>query len=277
MSRCRHMRQRIAEALYGELSEDRRRELDAHLRSCRDCARLYQQMAATLDVMNARQATEPDEAFWTGYSERLAERFESQQQRQTLPRPGSFLEHLARYRHAAWRAGAVAALVLVGVFLGRWIWTREPPGGSVRQAAVPPSHRADPAEAVMEDRAQEYLQRSKVLLLALANFDPGTDDTMTLNLQSQRRISASLVQEAEYLKTALADPAQMRLRELVGDLEVILLQIANLEDEHDLEAVEMLQRGVNKQEVLLRIDLSKILRRSPGRPSSQNQGRKIRT
>jgi len=277
MSRCRHVRQRIAEALYDDLSQDQRREFDAHLRSCPRCARLYRQMAETLDAMNARQTTEPDEAFWTGYVERLAERFESQQQRQAFSRPRSFLEPVARYRPAARRIGAVAALVLVGVLLGRWIWTREQPPGPARRTAVPAPHQANPAQTAVEDRAQEYLQRSKVLLLALANFDPQTDDTAALNLPSQRRISASLVQEAEYLQGALADPAQMRLRELVGDLEVILLQIANLEDEHDLEAVEMLQRGVNKEGVLLRIDLSKILSKSPGRSSPRNQDRKIRT
>ena len=84
-----------------------------------------------------------------------------------------------------------------------------------------------------------------------------------LNLPSQKRLSESLVQEAAYLKTALDDPAQMRLYELVSDLEMILLQIANLEHEHDLEAVQMVQRGVDKQGVLFRIDLSKLSQKRP--------------
>ena len=110
----------------------------------------------------------------------------------------------------------------------------------------------------------------------MANFNPNTDDAATLNLSSQRRISEDLVQEAAYLKTALADPSETRLRELVADLEIILLQIANLEDEYDLDAVEMVQKGVDTQGVLFRIDLSKVPARHSGastdkKPKTQNQ------
>jgi hypothetical protein len=107
-------------------------------------------------------------------------------------------------------------------------------------------------------RAEAYLQRSKVLLLALANFDPATDNAATLNLPTQRHISESLVQEAVYLKSELRDPAELRLRELVDDLEVTLLQIANLENEHDLAALEMVQSSVTNQALLFRIDLSQL-------------------
>jgi hypothetical protein len=147
---------------------------------------------------------------------------------------------------------------MVGIFLGKWIWRGEQPPGSVPDMTVSTQGQTDAERILVDDRVQAYLQKSQVLLLALANFDPHTDDTVTLNLPSQKRISESLVQEAAYLKTALTDPAEIRLRELVADLEIILLQIANLEDEHDLEAVEMVQKGVEKQGVLFRIDLSKI-------------------
>lgn len=277
MSECHHIHETIVEALYDDLNDDQKTELNAHLQSCPDCARLYQQIAETLRVMNARETAEPDEAFWASYSERLAARLESQQEQcQTPLLRRLFFEQLAWYSHPMLRAGAIAALVLVGVFLGMWIRTEEHPSGPVLEATVSTPRQANAANALADDRVQSYLQKSKVLLLALANFDPHTDDAATLNLQSQKRISESLVQEAAFLKTALADPAETRLRELIGDLEIILLHIANLEDEHDLEAVEMVQRGVNKQGVLFRIDLSKILKKRPEassstKPKLQNQ------
>lgn len=277
MSECHHIHETIVEALYDDLNDDQKTELNAHLQSCPDCARLYQQIAETLRVMNARETAEPDEAFWASYSERLAARLESQQEQcQTPLLRRLFFEQLAWYSHPMLRAGAIAALVLVGVFLGMWIRTEEHPSSPVLEATVSTPRQANAANALADDRVQSYLQKSKVLLLALANFDPHTDDVATLNLQSQKRISESLVQEAAFLKTALADPAETRLRELIGDLEIILLHIANLEDEHDLEAVEMVQRGVNKQGVLFRIDLSKILKKRPEassstKPKLQNQ------
>jgi hypothetical protein len=180
----------------------------------------------------------------------------------------SFFQRLAWHTRPGLRVGAIAALVLVGVFLGKWIWTENRPRRPEPQAIVSTSRQANALLVLPEDRAQSYLQKSKVLLLALANFDPQTDDAATLNLQNQRRISEVLVREAVYLKSALADPAETRLRELVSDLEIILLQIANLEDEYDLEAVEMIQKGVNKQGVLFRIDLSKISKKSTDASSS---------
>lgn len=264
MSNCQDIHEMIAEALYNELDEDRRAEFDAHIQSCFDCARLYQQMAETLRIMGARETAEPDETFWAGYSERLAGRLESEQRQHKIPlrtkRP-------IWQSHPALRVGAVAALLMMGIFLGKWIWTGEQPPKPESDVTVSTQSQADAANALVNDRAQAYLQKSQVLLLALANFDPHTDDAVTLNLPSQKRISESLVQEAAYLKTALADPAQMRLCELIVDLEIILLQIANLEDEHDLEAVEMVQKGVDKQGVLFRIDLSKISGERPGASS----------
>ena len=267
MNHCQDIHEMMVEALYDDLDGERRAEFDAHLQTCPDCARLYQEMVETLRLMSARETAEPDEAFWIGYSERLAERLESQQRRhQATLRTRRHTWH----PHPALRVGAIAALLLVGIFLGKWIWTDERPSDHGSEVTVSTPDRADAANSLVNDRVQSYLQKSQVLLLALANFDPQTDDAVTLNLPSQKRISESLVREAAFLKTALADPAEMRLRELVSDLEIILLQIANLEDKHDLEAVQMVQRGVDKQGVLFRIDLSKINKERPGASSSTN-------
>jgi hypothetical protein len=271
MSDCQDIHKMMAEALYDDLDEDRRKPFNAHLQSCPDCARLYQQMAETLRIMDARETTEPGEAFWSGYTEHLAGRLKSQLlKHRTLPRRKPFFGSSNPLSHPVLRVGAIAALVLVGIFIGKLIWREEHHSEPAGQAMISTQRQTDPAIIEAENRAQSYLQKSKVLLLALDNFDPETDDAITLNLQSQRRISESLVQEAEYLKTALDDPAETRLRELVGDLEIILLQIANLEDEHDLAAVEMVQRGVDKQGVLFRIDLSKVSGKAPEESPSTN-------
>jgi hypothetical protein len=251
------MHEIMVDALYDELDEGQKTRFDAHLESCPDCARLYRQLTKTISVMNTRETFERDEVFWTGYSERLTQRLESQEHSgRSSIRLWLFIEHLARRNHPALRAGAIAALVMVGIFLAKWVWKEDQRAMPEHQALVSAPQYAE--TTLLEDRAESYLQKSKVLLLALANFDPQMDDKATLNLQNQRHISEILVQEAAYLKTALEGPAETRLRELVSDLEIILLQIANLEDEYDLDAVEMLQKGVNKRGVLFRIDLSEI-------------------
>jgi hypothetical protein len=216
-------------------------------------------MDETIRVMSERQPPKRDEAFWASYWQRLAPRIEATPQEQ---HPSHAEQPVARQtpwvRRPAFRVSAAAALVLLGILLGKWIWREghTPRSPSTPMASVP--HQDHAVAARPADRAEAYFQKSKVLLLALANFDPATDNTATLNFPTQKRISETLVQEAVYLKSELTDTAEMRLRELVDDLEVVLLQIANIENEHDLEAIEMVRTGVARQALLFRIDVLQL-------------------
>jgi hypothetical protein len=212
-------------------------------------------MEETVRTMGERQRPQRDEAFWAGYFDRLAPQLGAAEPRHTRVHHAQSL-----VRHPAFRIGAAAALILVGIALGRWIWPQRhvPTSPSAPTALSPrPDHRPVATPAA---RAEAYFQNSKVLLLALANFDPATDSAATLNFPTQRRISETLVQEAVYLKSEFTNTAERRLHELVEDLEVILLQIANLENEHDLAAIEMVRTSVTNQALLFRIDLSQMSR-----------------
>jgi hypothetical protein len=66
------------------------------------------------------------------------------------------------------------------------------------------------------------------------------------------------VAESGQLQADLEGPDQQRLRELVADLEVILLQIANLEAQHDMPGIEMVQHGVERSAILLKINLEEM-------------------
>jgi Putative zinc-finger len=269
MGTCRQMRELMAGALYDDLDQQQRETLDRHLRTCSACARRYRQMGETLGMMSLREVPERDEIFWASYYDRLAPRLESPG---TGDRPSPAeappIRRLAWNKRVGLRVAAAAVLVLVGILMGRWIWRDGPAPQSASSPTASVPHQDRILASGPAARAESYLQESKVLLLALANFDPDTDNTATLSFPTQKRISETLVQEAVHLKSELTDTAEMRLRELVDDLEVILLQIANIEDEHDLEAIEMVQSGVTKQGLLFRIDLSQLSRQVSDPPPS---------
>jgi len=94
------------------------------------------------------------------------------------------------------------------------------------------------------------------MLLALINFDPETEDPYVLNLPHQQQVSRELVREASFLKQGIADSDQRRLQNLITDLEVILLQIANLESERDFEAIEFVKKGVDSRGIMLQIHVT---------------------
>ncbi|MEW5900911.1 MAG: anti-sigma factor [Acidobacteriota bacterium] len=276
MSECKKCRDRMIEALYHELGPKDQAVFNRHLESCPGCAGEFEGMASTLKLMSIRKRSDPGEKFWDGYWARLAQRLETEEGLSPAPRQrkrfASFLDLIPRW---AYQGAAAALLLAIGILVGRSILS--PPAVKLKTSAAAVSGTA-PIEPASDPviRAQNYVERSKVVLLALVNYDPRTEDPYGLDLPSQKKISAELVTQAGALKQELRDPGQRRLRELVTDLEIILIQIANLESEQDLEAVELVKQGVENRGVLLKINLSEMRRPADdkeSRPASRTRSR----
>ncbi len=246
MNSCRKCRSFFPEALYQELEEDARVRFEGHLKDCPSCAAEFEKMKSTLKIMDQRLRREPGQQFWDGYWTKLASKLQEEEQRKRRTSP------LVLFPKWTYQAAAAVVLVVLGIFLGRAFFNS--PSPRIQQVA------GKEAENVL--RAQNYFERSKVVLLALVNFDPKAKDPYGLNFPEQKKVSRELVQEAGYLKIQFSDPSQKRLRELVTDLEVILLQIANLEQQQGLAAVELVKRGVDERGILFKINLSEIARDS---------------
>ena len=264
MSECRKFRTYFAESLYGELDMKRKKSLEEHLAGCRACSKEYEEMVRTLKVMDKKIVPDPGPEFWDGYWDRLERRMNAEgrfeagaaaAEEALEPRPAR-----ARFVFfSRWAYGVVgaAALLAVGILIGRFfigrprIVAQKP--GPTGQTLVQPAAGGDLAA-----RTSQYFDRSKVVLLALLNFDPQTKDPYGLNIPLQKKMSRELVQEAVLLKNDLRNANQRRLEQLVSDLEMILVQIANLESENDLSAVEMVRLGVESKGVLFKINLSEM-------------------
>lgn len=262
MTECRKARDRMIEALYGGLDPEEKEIFERHLGACPECAAEYSVLGATLEVMDRRERPDPGPAFWDGYYGRLENRLDAEAAAPAAAparpaarrRLGGWLSFAPR-----WAAQAAAAVILVaaGILIGRSVFAPPAPGPAAGGASVAvPAPAGDPRLV----RAENYIERSKILLLALVNFDPAAKDPYGLDLPRQKEISRGLVTEAAALKSDLRRPADRRLRELVSDLEVILLQIANLESENDLEAVELVQQGVAERGLLMKINLNDMER-----------------
>ncbi|UCE08401.1 MAG: hypothetical protein JSW07_10430, partial [bacterium] len=156
-----------------------------------------------------------------------------------------------------YRVATAVALIAIGVFIGKLYFGRpvSQQVETIQTVQVPPTAVE---QVSLQQRADRYIERSKILLLGLINFDPNSEDAYALNLPYQKQISQDLVNEANFIKGELTDPAQQQLRELIEDLEIILLQIANLESEHDLSGIELVKSGVDRRGILLKINLEEM-------------------
>lgn len=261
---CRECEDRMVDALYGELDGGQLALLESHVESCDACGRLYAEMRETLGVMEGRERPDPGQAWWDGFYNRLTARMENEERerggRGWLGRllPG-FSQTGLRW---AYRGVLAAALVVLGAVAGRLILpgseTMVPTGTVMTENQTPPPVETRVAEAAPEACARQYIEDSKVLLLALVNVDPDTEGEYLADWAPQRRKSSELLVQAASLKHDLDRPEQRRLRELVAELELILMQIANLETTGDLEAVDVIRGAVSEQDVLLKINLEEM-------------------
>lgn len=260
MSERHPAKERLIEALYGELDAAEKERHELHLRSCPACASEQAALAATLRLMDKRERPDPGPEFWAGYWDRLSRRMVWEAAGEE--RRPSLVERLARpfARLPRWslQAAGAAALLLVGMLVGGRLL---PPSGSGRMVST----AAAPPAAVV--KAESFVDRSQVLLLGLVNHDPSTEDAYALDLERKKAVSRGLAAEAPALQAALGEGGEKRLRALVADLEVILMQIANLESGQDLEAVELIKQGVDSKGILLKIDLSRMGRDARARTS----------
>jgi len=246
---CDIQQERFVEALYGELSGDALQEFETHLHGCETCAAEFKRLKATLQTMNQRSRETVDEPFFENYWERLSDRMnaenfpEQKTSRQKFPKWG-------------YQISAAAAILLLGIIIGRF-WMNMP------GQAPPPVAQKNVQHEMLQARTTQYLEKSKVLLLGLVNLDTEAHDPETIDLQRFQSVSQQLLRETGALKPALQKSREQRLGQLVNDLEVILMQIANLESREDVRGIEIIRNGVERQGVLFKINLEEIRRNRP--------------
>ncbi len=246
---CPEWQEVMVDVLFGEASVADRARLEAHTTDCQACAAEYASLSETLELTAARPEADLDEP-------RLA----ALEQRILLQTSSAAVQGppVNVYRLPDWtrKAASVAAVLIIGVLIGRSL-----PGDSpASNPATDPGSSA--LQLVVEDRAHDYLDRSRTLLLGVVNFDGASEDPASLNLPQRSEIARELLHEADYLKTSLTKSEQQRLRALVSELEVILLQLAHLEAQADIPEIEIVQSGVDQTGLLFKIEVEKMRKTS---------------
>jgi hypothetical protein len=212
--------------------------------------------------MDKRERPDPGPGCWDGYWDRLSRRrtWEAAGEDARPSWAARLAGAFSRLPRWSYQAAGAAALLLVGVLIGSRLIT--PPSGKTGPSVAAVAPAAPPGAVV---QAENFIERSQVLLLGLVNYDPATEDAYALDLDRKRTMSRALAAEAPALRGALNERGQKRLRELVAELEVIMLQIANLGSGQDLEGVDLIKQGVDSRGLFLKIDLDRMARDARGR------------
>ncbi len=272
---CRSIRASFDDYAHTLLSQQDTVRLEAHIESCSNCKQAWQEYQNVLNIMAQRTRVEPDDHFWSGYWDNLVDRMDREETHATTSHPWweSITEGFAMLPRWTYQVGTAAAMLILGIVIGLQFQQKNVSiptpmdNGLTMQAST----------VAVEAQADRYLQRSKMLLLGIVNLEPEKDQFSTKSVQQQRLLSQSLVEEAQIIKTGLQSAEQRRLRELVTELEMLLMQIANLESDYDLSAVEVIQHSVEDRGIFLKIDLEEMrpVEGKTGGESPENKNEKI--
>jgi len=231
----------MTEALYDELDEPRRSRYEAHLSECASCRGEHERLGRVLGRLDEHQPPGPPPEYWTGFWRTLQGRITNEAAR-GLPLRAAW----DGLRRPVFAAAAAVALVAVGFAAGWGVFYH-----SSGPAAV--STPSAVLASTVVPRAGRYVEQSRFVLLSLQNMEY-LDGS---NLSRLKGISDDLAFEAILLDEELSETDDEPLRQLVSDVAVVLMQIANAENggQGMLRAIRM---GIQQGDLLLRIDLEAL-------------------
>jgi hypothetical protein len=272
----------ISQRLYGYLKEElpasERQSVESHLRSCEGCAAELQSLRETLELLD-KDARKPNEhrseLYWQHFAEKVEGKIKTGLADDQSPSLVARLLDLLVENRKPFGIGFASALSLIMIVFAVWsLWLKSPDSDQIasdasRRSAIGPP--ANVQKAALEARAGDYLEQSKVLLIGLVNADPRSLSDSRLFLNREKEVSRVLVRQSEELTAELTDPSQRRLKELISDLGLILVQIANLEADHDMQGIEIVKSGVEHNGILFKINLEEIQRMSKSVPHTKTE------
>ena len=260
MNSCRKWRDHLIEAVYGELEGERRALFESHLDSCSRCTAEFEGFSATAEHIAEALPPRPQLGeldVWKNIAPRLEDI--DRRKRSFDPRPGPRLS-------LGYPSAAALATALLAIGLGLGLFLRSPTPTLVPTPTLT-------AEVDRENVAfARYLERSTPLLLAVANRRTGGDhlarDNRSANRfnsdgfdsKTERQLAERLAAEATQLSDKLRQQGQRRQADLLGDLAVVFLQIANLPEREYRNGIQMVQATIESRALLFQLSVEEMRR-----------------
>lgn len=269
MRTCKDIQMMIPESLAPGFDEDIHRIVGEHIASCPECAREYEESGAITGLFAGRGRPELSDSFWERWDDRLERGLDVIDRERSEAHPPMLSSRFRRNIRLFGTVTAAAALLLIGIAIGRYL-----PGSSGRDRTAgvnPPA----PVSAVTAD-AMRFLDRSKLVLLGMDVAESAADADFTPEYRRLREISRELLRESPALQVRLGNENQVRLAALLGELDIILIQIANIDERHESHDLELIRAGMERKDLLFRIGIETIvtdsMRENPG-AGGAGQGR----
>lgn len=213
-----------------------RQAVAGHLQECGACRAQLAALRAVLDNVEGPAVPERGPAYGAEVWARL---------QPSLPaRPSRRWYHLPRFPLPLWAsAAAVAALVIVAFFAGRW----QERNRHTSELAKDSSSRA---ERILAIAVGDHLERSQMVLAEMANADP---EGGPLNISEERQWAQDLLGENRLYRQTAQRTGDTAMASVLDDLERVLMEIANAPETVSERELAALRGRIESEGILFKV------------------------
>ncbi|HMD15005.1 MAG TPA: zf-HC2 domain-containing protein [Bacteroidota bacterium] len=240
--------------LKNEISDIERIAIEKHLETCRQCKNDAEEIRAAIQLFlqqNIVPSEERPAEYWQRFAGAVDERLKPQSSSAATFWSDIWDDIISFVMIRPVTVSAVSS-VMVLLVVAILLWQRIIPS-RVHEGENHVSQAADISGQTIEQniRMGDYFRKSKMLLVGITNMK--LNENQQIDLRDERKYSRALLQEARYLKN---QPMDNRSAKLIGDLEKILIQLANAKDRGDAPDVEIIRGGIHQQNLLFKIRIA---------------------
>jgi hypothetical protein len=235
---------------------------ERHLEDCQDCREIYASMQRVLNVVDSMPVPERGPDYGAEVWRRISP---------AIPARRRWLGGILPSFEWRWVAAtaAMAGLLIGAFYAGR----RYPQGSPSRPAAV--TAAADPqiGERVLLVAVGDYLERSQMVLIELANADPKGK----LDISFEQERAADLVSESRLYRQTAEHTGDTAVAGTLEEIDRVLLDIAHGPSEVSPAELEDLRQRLKAEGILFKIRvLGSKVRTPEGKyaPPAANSGRR---
>ncbi|NOY59870.1 MAG: zf-HC2 domain-containing protein [Calditrichaeota bacterium] len=239
----------LPDYLQDELASEAKRQLEVHLETCEHCTAKLGELADIHQILSSRQRQEPGKELMRDYRNYLRKYFPGKLSPVSiLKRSESWWNDVFHSQHFTLRIAKAVALIIVGVFIGKFIFVssvQAPRIETVARARMP-GYAITPADLKLMN---DYFVKSEILLLAIENWqgDTGADST---DLLFDKKIAQNLLLHSQVIRHQATQLYDSDLISFLNRMELLLLEISNVDNEELFTAFKEAKKIIKETDLL---------------------------
>lgn len=229
------------------LSEDDRRIVEDHLRSCEVCKCAVEDVKGVIEKFESltNPADERNAEYWNNFTMSVERKILTTQKKPVKP---SFIDQLyILFESNKKTTFAISTAMLLMLVAGLWFQNKEQP------VNIPPHEISvqNQDTIMVEKRVGDYFRKSKTLLVGLTNLEVGQDQSLDLN--TEQNISRELINESRNLRR---QPIDIRSAELMRDMENMLVTFSEISSQTTEKEFENIRQRIYRDNLLFKIRMA---------------------